>query len=498
MKTYLPLFLLLVTFSARPLLAARTHAEPFVAGEILLRLLPKASIEPIVEKYPLEISRRFKEKTFLLTMKKASGKVTAEETLDLIAKLREEATVRYAEPNHLLFPDTEPNEFDPQGNPDFNENLVDAMTMIGAVDAWSRQTGNQNLVVAVVDTGGDPDHEDVGTNQWVNAAEDLNGNGKLDEADLNGRDDDGNGYVDDVYGWNFLRDTNDIFNRADDLHGTHVAGTIGAQGNNGIGVAGVVWNVKIMRLAFLGSSQGSGTTANAIEAIDYAIDNGARLINASWGGGAYSDALKDAIARAADADILFVAAAGNDGLDNDARPHYPSSYDVENILAVAAVDFNGNLAGFSNYGATSVDVAAPGVGIYSMNHQDGYSELSGTSQATPHVTGSAALLLSAFPSLSAAELKRALTETVTTDSSLDGRVATGGFIHVDRAYTCVASGFQTCETVPNDESNDTGGRCSVLPARRGTLPPLLFLLLLPFVQLRRFRSFRRWRATFVS
>ena len=213
---------------------------------------------------------------------------------------------------------------------------------IDAPETWSFQTGAQ-VVIGVIDTGVDRTHPDLAANIWTNPGE-IAGNGL---------DDDGNGYVDDVHGWDFVNGDNDPMD--DHGHGTHCAGTIAGIGDNGIGVAGVCWSARIMALKFLDAG-GYGTTSDAVLAVEYATANGARLTSNSWGRHGYSAALYDAIAAARDAGALFIAAAGNDGVNNDLSPHYPSSYDLSDIIAVAATDRNDGLANFSCYGAASVDV----------------------------------------------------------------------------------------------------------------------------------------------
>ena len=218
---------------------------------------------------------------------------------------------------------------------------------------------------------------------------DADGNDKQ----TNGIDDDGNGYVDDFRGWDFINGDNDPMD--DHSHGTHCAGTIGAVGNNGVGVVGVNWEVSLVGLkVFTGG--GSTTTEALTEAIQYATTIGVDLTSNSWGGGAESEVLRTAIEDADKAGILFVAAAGNSSSDNDRFPHYPSSYDVDNIIAVASTDTNDQLSSFSSYGKESVDVAAPGTQIYSTIPNDGYGYKSGTSMATPHVAGLVALVKSVF------------------------------------------------------------------------------------------------------
>lgn len=295
---------------------------------------------------------------------------------------------------------------------------------IDAAAAWGISTGSRDVVVAVIDTGVDWRHPDLAANLWINAGETANG-----------LDDDGNGLVDDIYGYNFAANTGNPMD--DNGHGTHVAGTIAAVGNNGVGVAGINWSGSIMALKFL-RADGSGTTSDAIRAIHYATMQrlrfgvNVRVINMSWGGGGFSAALRDAIQAASNAGILSVAAAGNSARDNDLSPQYPSSYEVSTLVAVAATDSRDQLARFSNYGATSVDLAAPGVSILSTYPNNRYVALSGTSMATPHVAGVAALAWSVAPNATVAEIKSALLGGVDRVAGLAGKVATGGRLN---AYT---------------------------------------------------------------
>ena len=287
-------------------------------------------------------------------------------------------------------------------------------------EAWDRGHADcGHTMVAVIDEGAQYKHPDLKHNFWENPA----------EIPDNGIDDDGNGFIDDTRGWDFSRDDKSTYDGTQDDHGTHVAGTIGARGGNGKGVAGMCWRLRMIDVKFLATR--SGSTANAIKSIDYVTDLKIRhkldlvAINASWGGGGYSQGLKKSIEAAGKAGIVFVAAAGNSGLNNDVTPHYPSSYDSPTLISVAAIGAGGLLAGFSNYGATTVDLGAPGV-VINSTVPNGYAAYSGTSMATPHVAGAIALYASSHPGLSALELKEAILSTVTPTTSLAGKTLTGG------------------------------------------------------------------------
>jgi subtilisin family serine protease len=306
--------------------------------------------------------------------------------------------------------------------------LVDAD--IDAPAAWETTTGSRSVVIAVIDTGVDYGHRDLAANAWRNPGE-IAGDGL---------DNDGNGFVDDVYGWDFANRDADPMD--DNGHGTHVAGTIGAVGGNGTGVVGVNWQVSIMALKFLTGS-GSGSTSGAIGAINYATrmkrDFGVNVVatNNSWGGGGVSSSLRDAIAGGGRAGILFVAAAGNDGTNNDVTPHYPSNYVDDAVISVAAIDRSNRLASFSNFGATSVDVAAPGASITSTLPGNRYGSYSGTSMATPHVAGVVGLLAAANPAATAAEIRTAILSTTTPVAALAGRMTTGGLVNAAAAVAAI-------------------------------------------------------------
>lgn len=295
---------------------------------------------------------------------------------------------------------------------------------IGALRAWSKTTGSDKVVVAVLDSGVDYTHFDLMRNMWIRPAE------------MTPYFDDELGEFDDLNGFNAIDRWRDPMD--DNGHGTHCAGIIGAEGNNGVGIAGINWNIEIMPLKFL-SSTGSGTTKDAIEAINYAINRkragvNVRIISASWGSTQKSRALRDAIKKAGDEGILFVAAAGNNSDDSDKRPHYPAGYyDLPNVVSVAALDRNDQLAGFSNYGAKSVHIAAPGKEILSTWLKGEFRAASGTSMATPEVAGVAALILSTNPKMSVKELRDRLFSSVDKLASLKGKVATGGRINAAKA-----------------------------------------------------------------
>ncbi len=357
-----------------------------------------------------------------------------------------------------------------------------------AGEAWAAEfTGRSTIVVGDVDSGIDYMHVDLYLNVWLNQGElpqamaladadddglitfrdlnqaanaafvhDFNANGRIDAGDLlrdtrwaDGVDQDGNGYKDDLIGWDFANDDNDPYD--DDGHGTHTAGTIGAIGGNGVGVAGVSWNVGIMALKFLDKS-GSGSLANAVKALDYytaasandrAHDGPSEFLgtNNSWGGGGYSNALLDAIVRGARQDSLFIVAAGNGGPDgkgdnDDLTANYPSNYSTvsgagyEAVVSVAALTSTGGLAAYSNFGIQSVDLGAPGSGIWSTAPGGGYASFSGTSMAAPHVTGALAFYASLHPDYTAEQLREALLSSTDATLSLIGKTVTGGRLDV--------------------------------------------------------------------
>jgi subtilisin family serine protease len=358
--------------------------------------------------------------------------------VDLIQELSANQNIGYAEPNYIQKAIGIPNDTrfdDLWGMHNTGQTGGTADADIDAVEAWDTFTGSHDVVVAVIDTGVDYNHVDLVDNRWVNEGE-IPGNGV---------DDDGNGYIDDVYGYDFAYDDGDPMDVQS--HGTHCSGTIGGVGNNSIGVAGVSHAVRIMAVKFLDDS-GSGSTDDAIDSVIYAVDNGAQILSNSWGcypGYCYSQALENAIRYAYDHNVLFVAAAGNDDNNNDVIPTYPASYDVPNVLAVASTDHNDAKASSSSYGLTNVDLGAPGVNILSTVPGDGYDHFSGTSMATPHVSGAAALLKGYNPSLSALELKSIIMDSVDPVASMNGITVTGGRLNINNALMMAGTPWITLE-----------------------------------------------------
>lgn len=372
----------------------------------------------------------------LYVMKIAEG-LTVE---DAVRIAESDPRVEYAEPDYILRPAVVPNDafFNMQwGLHNTGEFGGVFGADIGATQVWDVTQGSEDVVVAVIDTGTDLSHPDLQANAWINPLE-VSGNGI---------DDDGNGLIDDINGWNFHGDNNNT-GAAGDFHGTHVAGIIGAVGNNGIGVAGVAWRVKLMALKFINGLE--GTTSDAIRAINYAVNQrkrgeNVRVINASWGGPGNSGALRKAINKAGKAGILFVAAAGNGGEDSfgddiDVTPDYPSAWstDVNSIVSVAALDRANDRPNFSNFGHKRVHVGAPGVQVLSTFPGGGYNFLSGTSMATPHVAGVAVLLWTREPGLTPSQIRQRLLASVEPVLALGSRSTTAGRVNAFNAVTSAA------------------------------------------------------------
>ncbi len=425
----------------------------YVENEIIVKFKDDAP-SPQMRSFSVDKGLKLKDTIWndeIMVFKTNEG-ISVEEAIETMLK---DDRVEYAQPNYIykLFSDTPGDTFfkDLWGLHNIGQKVLGTTGKedkdINALEAWDITKGNKEIIVAVIDDGVYIDHIDLKNNIWVNEKE-IAGNGI---------DDDGNGYIDDINGWDFANDRNIIFSKTDgDYHGTHVAGIIAATANN-TGVIGVAPNVKIMPLKFISGK--TGRTTDAINAIKYAKDNGAHIVNCSWGAEAVNQmdtALRDAIVESG---LLFICAAGNGeeigginvGIDNDIRPVYPASYDLDNIISVAAANNKGEKASFSNYGSNSVHLGAPGVdvlstypnkeaatvtdAVYSDYH---YAYMSGTSMATPHVTGIAALLLSKNKYLTPVELKTAILDSVKPLDSLSDKTITGGMADAFAALQNVA------------------------------------------------------------
>jgi len=406
-----------------------------VPGEVLVKYrvgVAASEQESALQRAGLQVVRRSATLGFISCR-------TNKSVDDIVQECKRDPNIEYAEPNYYLYavetiPEGEPFAVkqgstrvpnDPRFGDQWNMNNGNDADIDGP-EAWATQTGSNDVLVAVIDTGVDYDHEDLKEQMWINPGE--SGGGK----ERNGVDDDNNGYKDDYRGWNFAFDSNDPYDN--NGHGTHCAGMVGAVGNNGKGVAGVNWRVKIMALKFLGQD-GSGTTEDAAEAIIYAAKMGAKISSNSWGGGENSRTLQDAIQFAHDRGALFIAAAGNESSNTDRTPNYPSTYAVPNVVAVASSDRNDALSSFSNYGRYTVDLAAPGSSILSAQPLSRYQLLSGTSMATPHVAGAAALIWAQYPTLNMKQVIVRMYGSTDRKNAFVNRMATGGRLNIANAFS---------------------------------------------------------------
>ncbi len=455
-KTTFFAFLILTLVAAAIFLPSRSRATrissqmertkrrrpDFVPGEALVRFKPGRAFEgqtilsrarKLLSTAPTDIPvqvERFAGSDLIEGLRLAH--TAPDDTLKAIAALKARDDVLYAEPDYIRHLDVTPND------PSFSE--LYAMNLIGAPQAWDVTQGSRNIVVGVIDEGVDRTHTDLQANIWTNPSP-----GSI------------SGISGDVNGYDFRDDTGNI---VPESHATHVAGTIGAVGNNGVGVAGVNWQVSLMSLRFISETAGSGTTADAIKAYNYVKQmrdlwstsgntKGAniRAVNASYGGGGYSQAEADAINAMGQSGVLFVAAAGNYPqevpIDNDVGPQYPSNYSLPNVMAIAATDSADNLASFSHFGRHSVLMGAPGVGILSTFPNNTNSFQSGTSMATPHVTGAAALLCAANPTLSVSQLRALLAFNGDPISALQGRSLTGRRLNVFKSLQAMSENDTT-------------------------------------------------------
>jgi thermitase len=405
--------------------AASASAQgPAASGRILVGFekgVSKQRQQQILSAAGGRIGRRFAaiRGGRLATVRPRSGKATDE----LMKRLRRTDGVAYAEPDFFMFKSQEKTPNDPFYALDYA--LVESPDDhdIDAPSAWATRTGCAK--VAILDTGIDTDHPDLASNVY-----------KSSDKPNNGKDDDKNGYVDDTYGWNVINGKGS--GEDDNGHGTHVSGIVAGHGNNGNGISGVCWSAKLVAVKFM-NSKGKGSTSDAIDGIDYAVKNGAKIINCSFGSSSKSSALHDAVDYAQDHNVLLVVAAGNDGENIDKNPTYPASFTDSNILAVAASTDEDTLASFSNFGSTAVDVAAPGDNVYSTYKGGGYRYLSGTSMAAPYAAGTAAMLRKQESDATYGDLRYAIRHKVDTPPALAGKVAYNGRLNVQKALAAIPS-----------------------------------------------------------
>ncbi|HKY62208.1 MAG TPA: S8 family serine peptidase [bacterium] len=379
------------------------------------RRLGPADIERLLESHGASVLRRFP-----LTRLHLISFPATRETREWIAAFRQEPGVLVAETNDYVSAQALPDD------PSFNllwglNNTGQTGGLAGADIAveqvWDSFQDGSGVVVAVIDTGVDHLHPDLAANMWVNAG----------EIPANGIDDDGNGFIDDIHGYDFVNNDGDPMD--DHQHGTHVAGILGAVGNNGVGVAGVAWSAKIMALKFLDESAG-GSASGGVLAIEYALANGAKILNNSWGSSSFNKALESAILEADSQGALVFAAAGNQGRDIDSSPFYPAGHDLPNIVSVASIDDADELSSFSNFGLRNVDFGAPGGEVFSTKPANAYGYISGTSMASPHAAGAAALLWTQFPGLSHRQIRNLILQGVAPRSYLAGKTVMGGLLDV--------------------------------------------------------------------
>ncbi|MCP5007798.1 MAG: S8 family serine peptidase [Planctomycetes bacterium] len=439
----------------------------YVPGEVIVKYRESASSEAISS---------LSERLQLVTIDSfpfigvQQAKISEAQTVEgMCEELSKMPDVEYAEPNYYQYALITPND------PKYSQQW--GLTKIQAETAWDTATDSSNVIVAVIDSGVAYDHPDLKANMWKNPDETPNG-----------IDDDNNGIIDDIYGVNYNRNTTSGDPMDDHDHGTHVAGIISAVGNNNTGVAGTTWKTQIIALKFLHPTpdgRASGSSADAIKAIDYAIKKKADIMNNSWGGGGFSRAIEDAIKRANAQGILFVAAAGNFNIDNDSTPHYPSSYNVDNIVAVMATDSADKRSRWgqngSHWGKESVDLAAPGTAILSTVPNGGYQSFNGTSMATPFVSGAAALLKGKNNQWKAAELKARLMATVDKLSSLkdlcvsEGRLNLAKVIGVPDIFPCKdAPSHLACNEFFWSDSKQFSSNSNVL-STTFTLPDTMYV-----------------------
>ena len=443
---------------------AELHPTRILARFAEGRSASDAEVSPLLSELGLSIRREYKLVPGLVAFDVAAGALRpqavvvpvdpAEQGRQLqrrIVRLRDSGLFLYVEPSPVRYPSRNPDDARYLDGTLWGLRNIGVLggvvgSDINARQAWDITIGSTNVIVAVNDTGIRYTHQDLASQMWRNPGE-IPGNGI---------DDDGNGYIDDVFGTDILNGTGDPMDFDD--HGTHVAGTIGAAANNGFPHVGVAWRVRLMAVRWLSSLGGS--TDDSITALEYAVANGARIVNASYGGFQFSNAAYDSILAAMGSGVLFVAAAGNEANDNDGDfSSYPASYDLENIIAVAALDRAERLVDFSNYGLTTVDLGAPGLEIFSTfsTANNAYSIISGTSMATPHVVGVAALIAAQYPTASLVEMRERLLRTVVPVASLQGRSVTGGRVDAFKALSATPDGELEVIVTPRSGSTLLSG-----------------------------------------
>ena len=436
-STILGIFLLTLTLQAQE--------DDFIQGQVLIQLKDKAYTQKssIIDQMKATCLKSYPNLDFeLWELKHAKDK---QSTLQLIEQFKNHSDVEFVEPNYLwkVTESTEPNDqyFSEQWglhNLGQNGGTVDAD--IDAPEAYALSNSRSEIVVGIIDIGIDYTHEDLAENIWNNLGEDADGDGKVliqsgntwifDPDDENGIDDDGNGYIDDFIGWDFAYNDNDPMDL--NSHGTHNAGTIGAIINNNTGISGVAPNVKLAALKFLTESA-IGSTADAIEALNYAVSMGMPISNNSWGGAPFSEALYQALQNAEGSNHLFVTSSGNNSLNTDIYPIYPASYNNDNIIAVLGTNRNDTIPLLTNYGMNSVDIGAPGQEIYSCMPGNGYNYKSGTAMATGCITGVCAFVWGAYPESSYTIIKDAIMNSVDPLPALNGKCVSGGRVNMHKA-----------------------------------------------------------------
>jgi uncharacterized protein YjdB len=413
---------------------ASKENKNYKKDEIIVKYKPALStfsLQEVEKKH--SVNTKKKMKNGISVAKFDSSKHSMEETLN---NLNSDPDVEYAEPNYLIKLNASPASEPYFGYMWGLKNSSTPGIDINIETVWNTLMGNSSVVVGVIDSGIDYNHEDLKDSVWVNTAEIPN----------NGIDDDNDGYIDDYKGWDFYNNDNKPYD--DNGHGTHVSGIIAAS-NNGKGVVGIAPKVKIMPMN-VGNSDGYLYDSDVIEAINYGVSKGVKIFNCSFGGEGYSAAQYDTMKNS---NALFIAAAGNEGLNNDVSEMYPANYNLPNIISVASIDKYGNMSSFSNYGALNVDIAAPGTEILSTVPNNGYAYMSGTSMATPFVTGVAALMLSENSNLSALQIKDYILKNVYKLPTLNGKVAAAGLLNAQLALEAAGSIDNTSVTVTKPQIN---------------------------------------------